>query len=165
MSTFNCEIINQYSKTYTEPYKKKRTSCRGLIVENGKILLSHEMNTGVYMSPGGGIEAGETKEDCCVREVREETGFEVKPLKHFLTVNEYCYDTLYIAHYFLCEVTGQGKQALTETEIDHGIVPEWVEIPDALEIFGEYKKKTPDHESLYRREFTVINKYLESKKQ
>ena len=159
-----CEIIDQYSKTYTEPYKKKRTSCRGLIIENGKILLSHEMNTGVYMSPGGGIEDGETNEECCVREVREETGYDVKPLKHFLTLNEYCYDTLYTAHYFLCEITGQGKQALTEIEIEHGIVSEWLEISEALEIFREYEKKTPDLESLYLREFTVINKYLESQK-
>ena len=160
-----CETINQYSKTYTEPYKKKRVSCRAFIVENGKILLSYEMNTGVYMSPGGGIEDGETNEDCCVREVREETGFEVKPLKHFLTVNEYCYDTLYTAHYFLCEITGKGEQSLTEIEIDHGITPEWIEIAQALEIFGEYASKMPDLESLYHREFTVINKYLESKKQ
>ena len=159
-----CEAINQYSKTYTEPYKKKRVSCRAFIVEYGKILLSYETNTGVYMSPGGGVEDGETHEECCVREVREETGFDVKILKDFVTINEYCYDTLYVAHYFICEITGKGEQSLTDVEIDHGITPEWIEISQALEIFGEYATKTPDHESLYRREFTVINKYLELQK-
>ena len=51
--------------------------------------------------------------------------------------------------------------ALTPTEIDHGVTPEWVDIENAIEIFSHYKEKTPDHESLYLREYTVLNKYLE----
>ena len=49
----------------------------------------------------------------------------------------------------------------TKIEIEHGIVPEWVKIEDALAIFGTYNEKTPDVRSLYIRELTTINKYLE----
>ncbi|URM32574.1 NUDIX hydrolase [Cytobacillus firmus] len=31
--------------------------------------------------PSGGLEEGETFEECCIREVREETGFEVKVIR------------------------------------------------------------------------------------
>lgn len=157
-------IIEQISKTYTAPYKEARTSCRALIVSDGKILLSHESETGFYMSPGGSLEDGETSEECVVREVMEETGFQVKVVQPFVTVNEYCYDILYISRYFICEITGKGEQSLTETEIFKGMVPKWVDINDALRIFGTYAQQTPDKESLYLRELTVINRYMQTEK-
>lgn len=157
------ETITQYAKNYSDPPEKERVASRGIVVENGKILLSHEVNTGVYMSPGGGLEDGETLEECCIRELREETGFDVKPTKHFVIINEYCFETLYISNYFLCEKTGKSKQSLTDIEIEHGITPEWVEIEKALEIFGDYASKREDVGSLYLREFTVLNKYLKMK--
>lgn len=155
------ETINQYAETYSDPPERERIAGRGIVVRDGKILLSHELNTGVYMTPGGGIEEGETLEDCCRREVREESGYEVEPLFQFLKINEYSFETKYVSNYFLCEVTGEGKQTLTDIEIEHGIVPEWVSIEDALAIFGTFDEKTPDVRSLYIRELTTINKYLE----
>lgn len=156
------DIIEQISKTYTAPYKEVRTSCRAIIVKDNKILLSHESKTGFYMSPGGSLEEGETFEECVVRELMEETGYKVEPVSPFVTVNEYCYDTLYISHYFICEIVGEGERALTETEIYKGMMPKWVELQNAVEIFSTYLKHTPDKESLYLREYTVINKYIES---
>ena len=157
------ETINQYSKHHSDPPERVRISSRGLVIENGNVLLSHEVNTGVYMSPGGGLESGETLEECCVRELCEETGYIVKPLEHFITVNEYCFETMYVSNYFICERVGESVQALTETEIDHGITPEWVDLKKAVEIFGTYASKREDHASLYLREFTVLKKYLEKK--
>ena len=155
------EIINQISKEFSGAVNKKRVSCRALIIKDNEILLSHEVNKNVYMSPGGGVEENESFEECCARELQEETGYIVKPLKHIFTINEYIFDELFVSHYFTCEIIGLGEQSLTPTEIDHGITPKWVKLSDALEIFGEYKAKTPDIESLYFREFTVLNKYKE----
>ncbi len=155
------QTINQYAKTYSVPPERVRVASRGIIIENGKILLSYEMNTGVYMSPGGGLEGSESLEECCMRELREETGYEVKPIKHFIVINEYCFETLYVSNYFICEKLGKSKQALTEIEIEHGITPEWIEIEKALEIFGDYPSKREDIASLYLREFTVLNKLLD----
>lgn len=158
------EIINQYSKHHSDPPERIRISSRGIVVENGKILLSHERNTDVFMSPGGGLEENETLEECCVRELCEETGYIVNPLKQFITVNEYCFETLYVSNYFICEIAGECEQSLTETEVEHGINPEWIELEKAVEIFGAYASKREDHASLYLREFTVIGKYMESLK-
>ncbi len=160
MNTIKPKVIELISKTYTAPYKKEYISCRAIIIENNKILLSHESKTGFYMSPGGGVEKDEAYEECVTREIMEETGYEVTPVEHIFTVNEYCYETLYISEYFICKIAGKGEQKLTETEIFKGMEPRWVELSDALEIFGDYATKTPDKESLYRREYTIINEYM-----
>ena len=157
-----CETIEQISSTYTSPYCKKRISCRAIIIEDGKILLSHETNKGNYMSPGGGIENGETNEECVVREVLEETGYIVNAVKPFITINEYCYDTLYVNRYYVCEIKGVGQRKLTETEKFKKMEPEWVSLSDAQEIFGTYSTLPPDKESLYLREFTILNKIKSS---
>ncbi len=154
------ESLTQYGRIYSDPPERIRPSARALIIKDGKILLSYETNTGVYMSPGGGLEEGETLEECVIRELREETGYEVKPLKHFVIFNEYSFETLYISNYFICEVTGESKRCLTDTEIEHGITPVWVDINKVLSIFGDYASKREDIMSLYKREFTVLNKLL-----
>ena len=160
MQNKHCETVNQYAKTFSDPPERVRIASRGIVIDGNKILLSHEINTGVYMSPGGGLEADETLEECCVRELREETGYDVKPVNPFIVINEYCFETLYVSNYFLCEIVGKSNQALTEIEIEHGITPEWVEIPKAFEIFGKYDSKREDIRSLYLREYTVLNKLL-----
>lgn len=154
------ETIIQYAKIYSDPPERIRPSARGIIIKDNKILLSHELNTGVYMTPGGGLEEGETLQECCVRELREEAGYEVIPIKPFVTVNEYSFETLYISNYFICEIKGEAKQSLTEIEIEHGISPEWVDIDEAISIFSVYDTKPQDIRSLYLREFTVLNKFL-----
>ena len=50
------EILTQYGRTYSDPPERIRHSGRGLVIRDGKILLSYEKNTDVYMSPGGGRE-------------------------------------------------------------------------------------------------------------
>lgn len=44
----------------------------------GRILLHRRADSGNWALPGGAMELGETLADCAVREVREETGFEVR---------------------------------------------------------------------------------------
>ena len=157
------EVINQYAKIYSDPPESVRRAGRGIVIRDGKILLSYEKNTDVYMSPGGGLEEGETLEECCAREFREETGYQVKILNPLVIVNEYCFEILYESNYFVCEITGECNNSLTDIEVEHGLGPVWVEIKKALEIFGDYGSKREDIASLYLREFTVLNKYLKTK--
>jgi 8-oxo-dGTP diphosphatase len=53
------------------------------IFRNGRVLIVRRARPpadGLYTLPGGGVELGETLEEAVVREVREETALEVKPI-------------------------------------------------------------------------------------
>lgn len=159
----NVEIIHQYGRVYSETPERIRIASRAFLIKDAKILLSHELNTGVYLIPGGGAEGDETAEECCIREIREETGYKVKPIEKTLEIHEHFREILYISRYFICEITGEGEQKLTESEIEHGVVPEWVELEKALEIFGSYTDYADIDEEIegqYKREFTAIKYYL-----
>ena len=46
--------------------------------EAGRIVLVHRRDNDLWALPGGGMEVGESIEDCAVREVKEETGLDVE---------------------------------------------------------------------------------------
>jgi 8-oxo-dGTP diphosphatase len=53
----------------------------GVIVEGDKILLIYRKKTDDYSFPKGHIEIGEKAEETLIREVKEETGLDIKILK------------------------------------------------------------------------------------
>ncbi|MBI4769386.1 MAG: NUDIX hydrolase [Chloroflexi bacterium] len=59
-----------------------RTRYQGAIVQNHQLLLvqhrHHDNSRAYWLLPGGGHEPGESPEDCVRREMREETGLEVR---------------------------------------------------------------------------------------
>ena len=72
-----------------ETYSKTRIGCRGIVIQDGNLLVSREEISDYWMLPGGGLENGETLSECCAREVLEETGYLVEPIEEFLVMNEY----------------------------------------------------------------------------
>ena len=158
------KVIEIIGRNFRGAAAHTRIACRGLVLQNGKLLLSHERNTGWYLIPGGGLEGEETIEECCAREVLEETGYIVKPVEHFLTLREYYGDWCYISHYFRCEITGQGSSNLTELEESRGLVPEWVDFEEACAIFAahdSYAAVSEEKRGSYQREDRALTCFLE----
>ena len=146
-----------------ETWTKTRAGSRAVVVRDGMILLSHEVNSGWWLVPGGGEEEGETPEECCVREVEEETGLIVKPLQQFLTMYEYYEKYRYISNYFICEVTGKGHMRLTDAEIRRGVEPQWIPLQEAVDIFSRhqsYADVSEEKRGAYLREYTALQEYL-----
>lgn len=141
-----------------------RIACRGVVLREGKLLLSHELKSGWYLIPGGGLEGEESLTDCCAREVLEETGYIVDPEECFLTLKEYYGDWCYISHYFRCRVTGQGEQKLTELEASRGLIPEWVDFEEACAIFAaheSYAAVSEEKRGSYQREDRALTVFRE----
>ncbi|MCU0513618.1 MAG: NUDIX domain-containing protein [Anaerolineae bacterium] len=55
-----------------------RPGCSAIIFdEQGRLLLTRRTDNGRWCLPGGGMDAGESAAEACIREVREETGLEI----------------------------------------------------------------------------------------
>ena len=64
--------------------RKSRETVRVIIIDFDKTLLFEDSDPGIpdsrwWVTPGGGIDPGETPEQAAIREVREETGLELRP--------------------------------------------------------------------------------------
>lgn len=137
-----------------------RHACRGIIYRDGQILLGYESLEDKYIIPGGGVESDEALEQCCERELLEETGVICRALRQYLTIEELFSNWQHINHYFVCEpVEDTGITHLTEREAAAGVTCRWVSLEKALEIFGDYERfrgvNIPDY-GLYRREYTAL---------
>jgi len=58
-----------------------RPGVAAVIFEDGRVLLQRRDDTRRWGLPGGGVEPGETVRQALIREVREETGLDVEPLR------------------------------------------------------------------------------------
>jgi 8-oxo-dGTP diphosphatase len=61
-----------------------------LVLKDGKLLLGKRKGShgaGEYASPGGHLEHGERFAECAAREVREETGLEIGPIRFLRVLN------------------------------------------------------------------------------
>jgi len=146
-----------------ENFTKTRDGCRAIIIEDGKILLTHELNSGWWLLPGGGIEEGETSKDCVIREVEEETGVIVRPTEQFLTIHEYYEEYRYTGYFFICEVTGKGQMRLTDVEKERGVQPEWLPLQNAIELFSmheSYADVSEEKRGSYQREYIALKEYM-----
>ncbi len=88
----------------------------GIIFKNGQreVLLVQRLDNGVWVLPGGGIDAGETAEQAVTREVFEESGLIVnikRKVGEYTPINRLCS----FAHVFECEVVDGELQKTNET--------------------------------------------------
>lgn len=85
------EIISEHSNLNDENlveiflnqdgYATPKVDVRTAIIRDGKILLVKEISDGKWSMPGGWADVGDTPADAAVREAKEESGFNVKPVK------------------------------------------------------------------------------------
>lgn len=90
----------------------------------------------VLSIPSGGKEEGETFEKCCIREVREETGYDIE-IKESLFVKETTLDGYSIVvHYFSVTVTGGEMRIQDPDELIHDIG--WKSAEELIELELSY---------------------------
>ena len=155
------EIIGD---NYIGKWDKTRTACRAVVIRDGKLLLSYETKNDQWMIPGGGLEDGESKEACVVRELAEETGLLIKPSSCVLEIDEFYGNWKYVSLYFPAEVTGTTQRNLTEREKEVGMEPRCLELDKIIEIFSKHQEYADINEmrrGMYLREYTALTAYLQ----
>ena len=154
--------IDIYGENRYEKYSEMREACRGIVIRDGKILMSYEVNSDQWFIPGGGVENNESLQECCVRELAEEMGAVVTPKDHFLTIKEYYEEWFFISHYFICDYAGETERQLTEREVAEGLEPRWIPIEKAIDIFSKYQEYAGENEmkrGAYLREYKALLMY------
>jgi ADP-ribose pyrophosphatase YjhB (NUDIX family) len=101
-------------------YATPKVDVRGAVVQDGQILLVQERADERWCMPGGWADVGECPSEVVVREVWEESGFDVAPRK-LLGVYDANRSGRSLSFYhaykivFLCEVTGGKARPSNET--------------------------------------------------
>lgn len=144
------------------PHTKERACARGIVIQNGKILLSYVPESDFYMTPGGGLEADESLFECCIREIAEETGYivEAQGSLPFYRLYEYYREYKFINNFFVCALTDKRSEiTLTDFETEQNLVAVWLDLEEAYNIFASYESFAEIHydkRCSYLRDYTAL---------
>lgn len=92
-------------------YVTPKVDVRGVVFRDGKLLMVQEKWDGKWTIPGGWADIGLSPAEVAVKEVREEAGFEVEPIKMLAMLDKKFYphpaSAYHIYKTFIrCEITG-----------------------------------------------------------
>jgi ADP-ribose pyrophosphatase YjhB (NUDIX family) len=102
-------------------YATPKVDVRGAVFSQDRVLLVKERSDGGWTLPGGWADVGETPSFSVVREVKEESGYDVVARKLAAVYDRDLHGhppTIYHTYklFFLCELVGGSPQASHETE-------------------------------------------------
>ena len=101
---------------------ERHTRCQGAIVRDHHLLLIahqiHDTGRKYWLVPGGGIEEGESEEECVVREMREETNLEVRVERLLLVDTDIPLGAYKFLKTFLCTIVSGEPQPGYEPEVN-----------------------------------------------
>lgn len=93
--------------------------------EDGKLLMVREATDGRWSLPGGWADVNQSPREAVVREVLEESGFEIEPLKLAAVFDRSKHPHVpprpfhVYKHFFICAIRGgEARTSLETTEID-----------------------------------------------
>ena len=115
-----------------------RPSARAIVIENGRVAMVYSRKYGHYKFPGGGIEAGESREAALVREAREEAGLvldpqSIRPYGFVHRIERGDREPLFIQDnfYYLASASALVPQELDGYEAAEGYTLRWVDPREA----------------------------------
>jgi ADP-ribose pyrophosphatase YjhB (NUDIX family) len=97
-----------------------KVDVRGAVFRDGRILLVQERSDGGWTLPGGWADVGESAAEATVREVREESGYEVRALKLLAVYDRNRHEHPAIPFhayklFFRCDLIGGAPSVSSET--------------------------------------------------
>jgi ADP-ribose pyrophosphatase YjhB (NUDIX family) len=133
---------------------QRSVSVAGVVInDDGQALILRRRDNGHWEPPGGVLELGETITAGLIREIAEETGLDVKPIKQTGVYNNIPRGI--IALVFRCQTTGGQLRTNDEATAFRWATPD--EIPDlmteayAIRVLDAYRDDGPqirDHDGV-----------------
>lgn len=101
-------------------YPTPKVDIRAVILQDDNILLVREKMDGKWALPGGWADIGYTPKEIAVKEVKEESGLDVKPIRLLMVHDKKCHPhppSPYHVYkmFILCEIDGGAAKGGTET--------------------------------------------------
>ncbi|MCL4134409.1 UNVERIFIED_CONTAM: hypothetical protein GTU68_031355 [Idotea baltica] len=101
-------------------YQTPKVDVRAVVFKDGKLLLVQERDNDLWALPGGWADVGLSPSENAVKEVREESGLEVKPLRLLALWDKKFHNHPYEPHYcykiaIRCELIGGTLKPSIET--------------------------------------------------
>ncbi|MCE7531664.1 NUDIX hydrolase [Acinetobacter nosocomialis] len=137
-------------------YATPKLDVRAVVFQDNKILLTREVEDGLWSLPGGWADVGYSASENVIKEVVEETGIHVQ-VKHLLALTDrrkHPHPPMFLHVYkafFLCEVIGgELSSSIETTEAKYFGINELPEISEArvtreqIENFFKYINTIPE---------------------
>lgn len=132
------DLFSMDTKDYNAEGKViSRPSARAIIFREDKLLLVYSKKYNYYKLPGGGVESGESHKDTLLREVCEETGYQIIPdsIEEYGKVvrrqrDDYDENGIFEQEnfYYFCKVSEQKADTHMDAyEAEEGFTPVWIE--------------------------------------
>lgn len=138
----------------------RETSRAFLFNDKGEIAVAFSEKVNFYNIPGGGMDEGETPEQCLKREILEETGYDCEILAYLGYVLENRGQTDYStrSNFFAAKITGKFKGIdLTERERELNTHILWVSVSKLKELLFSENKNGYREEFQKRRNTAAVN--------
>ncbi len=102
-------------------YATPKVDVRGVVFQEGKILLVRERSDGLGTLPGGWADVGDSPSEAVVREVREESGYLTQATKLLALLDRNRHGAPPFPHhiykvFFRCEIIGGGPVSSAEIQ-------------------------------------------------
>lgn len=167
MKTLGDMIVSTTLKD--QSVEKHRIAARGIIYNEGKVLMIYSSFYNDATFPGGGVENGEDVIVALERECSEEAGVIVKNIRPFYkTIEKRELDSesylIHESHFFLCDVAKLVKQHLESYEVALGYQPVWMKIEEAIVMNTAKMSKLndTDYKGVLERELRILKKLKEN---
>lgn len=145
-----------------------RPSARAVVIRDGRVAMVYSQKFRHYKFPGGGIEAGESREAALLREAREEAGLvldpqSVRPYGFVHRIERGSEEPLFIQDnfYYLASASAIVPQELDGYEAEEGYTLRWVDPREAIELnkalTSVYKRK---YHTMLLREAMVLERLM-----
>lgn len=101
-------------------YATPKVDIRGVVFRDGKLLLVREKHDGVWALPGGWADIGLSPSEVAVKEIKEESGFDARPVRLLAVLDKKFHghppEPYHIYKLFIrCDITGGSATTGVET--------------------------------------------------